>query len=373
MISTDVAICGFEVSHGADRQWPGFFGHERTGWSLFPTEPTRYVEVHRRAIVFRPRPGSLTTTIYQHDLRLKRPLPAGHAMPVGWLDEQSQHMLQTPQSGPRELASILAEQGEVEWRPGDAVIAWTNNTRPAIFLNDGAPVTLRHLNGKSGRIALALAPQHQPGPGASQRLRFVGMGGTAHHRDPEIWTQVAATMGWRGKPRYHATVSQGSVISQRLLFDVQSEDGGVQLHLPRVELPTALPLRVHGLNPRWPAVLFDRSARRWRPLGMLEGVAYAVLDTLACDWSIYVGHPVLADDQDLVLALAQVSARQCVLEVHNPTTRTIHGSVRAAPGFELLGQVELDFVIRGGDSRLMRLNLTHSCDSARPARTATTS
>jgi len=82
--------------------------------------------------------------------------------------------------------------------------------------------------------------------------------------------------------------------------------------------------------------LIDRERRRCRPLGTLEGVAYATLDTTLHDWQVFIGHPVLLSHPLASFSLVPIAEKTWSLEIHNPTSQKIETSAAPSPYFDLL-------------------------------------
>lgn len=318
LVSPDVAIGGFICDHGYDRSAPYFFGTDDTGFGMFGVFPTRYVHVRRRVTTFRPKPHALTTVVMKYDLSFKRRPALAEPLFVGWLEPGAQHRLHRADGGVLEMPRDLPDGSALAWRFGEAVVSWTDGARPAIFINDGCDLLLARDPGRG--IAVRLPSDRLPTPGAATTLRFIAIGGTHAHTDPAIVDRALADMGVHGTPAYQLNPEQGEILALRLPVELDAGNSdGMAFSLPRADLPMPLPLMVHGLNPRWAAFLVDRDAGRMRPLGMLEGVAYAVLDAAECDGHWFIGHPVTAADSRLVLSLVPVEPGRWRLEAHNPT------------------------------------------------------
>ncbi len=353
LISTDVAISGFLCDHGYDPAAPYFFGGEH-GFGLYGMYPTRYVDVRRRAMAFRPLPHQLTTVVYQYDLRFKRQPDLREPLYVGWIDAANHEFLR--QDGGRLKVPELP--GEIiRWQRGDALVAWHAGARPAIFINDGADLLLSREARDGREFGLRLPLECCPPPGATTRLRLIGLGGTHAHRDRGLFAHLQRTMGFIGTPAYAVEMELGALRSQRLLLELDANGGaGVALTMPRVELPAALPILIHNLRANWPVVFIDRVARRWRPLGQLEGTAYATLDTAAQDWRIFLGHPVVALHPEVTLSLVPVGETAWRLEIHNPTATLIETRVTPAPFFDLLAWDGATVTLPPGRSTVLELH-----------------
>ncbi len=333
MISTDVAISGFVCDNGYDPEAPYFFGGEQ-GFGLYGMFPTRYVRVRRQGVIFRPRPHSLTTKLYQYNMSFKRDPGLTQPLFMGWTS-RGDHVLHRSDGSSVDMSGSgpVAER----WRRGEAIVSRQGGSRPAIFLNDGADLLLSRLNRGDRDVGLALPIDQLPGPNATTSIRIVAIGGTHEHCDRDLYDQIRRDMGLCGAPVYSLEMEQGEVRSQRLFLemDAQSSDG-VAFTIPRTDLPMALPMIVHGLCDRWPVFFVDRGLNRWRPLGILEGTTYATLDTSSMDWRVFIGHPLTATHRALILSLAQVGERAWRLEVHNPTTFMINADIAVSPYFRLL-------------------------------------
>jgi len=365
MVSTDVAIGGFIVDTGYDPDWPGFFGLEISGWGCYPTEPTRYVQLRRRAIVFRPKPYALTTVVFQHDLGFKEDPKLTEPLRVGWLDN-ADHVFYHLDGSRVEIAGSDTTEFTMPWRKGETLVSWLDGRRPAIFINDGADVLLvRDTTSEPGKIGptetqhglltLRLPVESLPKGDNTVTLRFIGIGGTYNETDPDVVDKMRGSMGLDGEPAYTLQVEAGNVISQQLFLDLDGQGAGAAFTIPKVDLPMALPITVRNLNENWPTFLVDLDARRWRPLGMLEGVAYATLDTAAGDSHVFLGHPVTASDPRVHLSLTRISESDWVLEVHNPTDEPLEVAVTPSPFAVVLDWGGKTFSLQAGQSRTVAL------------------
>jgi hypothetical protein len=101
------------------------------------------------------------------------------------------------------------------------------------------------------------------------------------------------------------------------------------------QLISSLPVAVSGLNDRWSAFLYDRQLKKSRPVGVLEGKAWAVIN-LAGQADLFVGHPVLVDHAELFVQLTQSGVEKWTLEIHNPTDAPIPTRLRVHPCFDPL-------------------------------------
>jgi hypothetical protein len=365
LISTDVGIGRMILKDGFDLSWPNFAGETYVGWSMFPVYETRYARVERLGIVFRPRPRSLTTVIFQWEVSLKQPVEFPAPLQVGFLDSFATHVLYHRDGHRSEIAGAGEEPLDLIWEPGEYLISWTKGRRPAIFINDGVPLRLRRaeedsrgplgLGSEPGQVAVYIEGDHLPAVGRPTLLRMLGIGGTHDDRDPEIGEIARQKMGLVGDPAYTLELETGRLVATRLVLTLDAQGAGVACRIPQADLPMSIPIVIRGLNPNWPAFLIDRETGRWRPLGMLEDTAYATLDTLPQDWNLYLGHPVTASHPEAVLSLTQISPEEWVLEAHNPTDSAMDLTVAQSPYAGLLDWEGATWRLEPGTSKFERL------------------
>ncbi|MBM4081572.1 MAG: hypothetical protein FJ278_17845, partial [Planctomycetes bacterium] len=137
--------------------------------------------------------------------------------------------------------------------------------------------------------------------------------------------QFRDLMGLDGTPGYSLACEQGQPLSQAYLCRVDGQGlGFAGTILPQVPkpaggsavpppLPAILPLVVENMNPRWSAVLYERDAKRYRPIAVHEGKAYAHVDLTAAKpkpQRLFVGHPFTCDNPAVFLTLVQVAERK---------------------------------------------------------------
>jgi hypothetical protein len=85
------------------------------------------------------------------------------------------------------------------------------------------------------------------------------------------------------------------------------------------------------MNPNWTAVHYDLSARRFRPIGSVDGVAYSHVRLDGKPQRLFLGHPLVCDRQDVVLALVQTGPERFLVTVHNPTAVPVRVTLKESP------------------------------------------
>lgn len=151
-----------------------------------------------------------------------------------------------------------------------------------------------------------------------------------------------------GKRGYEVEMKRGRLlpVSDGLL-DIRPADGAAEFAIPnpRCGLKMVLPIRVHDLNDRWSAVLYDHQVSKARPIGTYDGVGYARLDPeYAVLTHVSIGHPVTASNERVFLNFVQLeeSPNRYHVSVNNPTDKTLRVKLRQAmdlPGFEFAERV----------------------------------
>ena len=128
-------------------------------------------------------------------------------------------------------------------------------------------------------------------------------------------------MGLDGDVPYTIKPSQGRVVSTKYIVKAEAKDGRFVAKTAGVHLPATLPLEVDKLNSNWSCGFYEMDTKRYRPIAVVEGKGYVSLNPLKKKQQFFVGHPVVADDAEVVIGCVQLAARRWALEVHNPTDR----------------------------------------------------
>lgn len=111
---------------------------------------------------------------------------------------------------------------------------------------------------------------------------------------------------------------------------------------------------VHGLNECWSAVLLDRTHGLTRPLGMLEGAAWATV-VMHGQEDLFIGHLAVSDHREITLQVTQTDQKQWTLEVHNSTDKAVHTRISPNAYFDPLKDYQPQEVdVPGGASVVLR-------------------
>lgn len=140
-----------------------------------------------------------------------------------------------------------------------------------------------------------------------------------------------------GRVSYVVNAEQGNVTDQQYVLTVDGQGQGFagEITLP-ANFPTSLPIMVTGLNDKWTSVLYERDAKRFRPLGMHDSKAYCHRTPEERGGKIFIGHPFTLDRSELWLSAVQTRERAITLQIHNPTDQPVSAQVRRSPFFDFV-------------------------------------
>ncbi len=138
-----------------------------------------------------------------------------------------------------------------------------------------------------------------------------------------------------GPTGYTVEAQTGRVTGRRYLLDVDGSEARCFSGNLIGRLISTLPLRVAGMNDRWSAYLVDRRQAAARPLGVLEGHAWAVVP-MHGESDLFLGHPLVADNLEVWIQVTQVADKRWKAEIHNPTDKPTRVTVKKNPYFDPL-------------------------------------
>ncbi|HEY3397835.1 MAG TPA: hypothetical protein VGM19_09290 [Armatimonadota bacterium] len=150
-------------------------------------------------------------------------------------------------------------------------------------------------------------------------------------------------------PAYTVQPRVGSVLSTQYVLELQAQNGGFGGVVTRAQLPTRLPIRVHGINPRWTCGIVEHTEKWWLPLGTLDDAAYAALDTRV-DRDVWIGNVVTCDQPQLMLTLIPDGEGGYSIEAHNPTDQPLTANVRTVEEWTLSPPLSRQVTVPAGSS-----------------------
>lgn len=179
---------------------------------------------------------------------------------------------------------------------------------------------------------------------------------------------IRGFLGMSGeRPKFE--LRQGNLVGYFGMLDAKSQDGAVEIYMkkPNERLNIPFPVRIHGLNPRWSAGLFQIDGYTegkytdgknvYRPIGVTkDGYGFA---TLYPDYSeithVIVGHPIVADDERVAIIFAHTNWKphEYWLMVNNPTEKPIITTIRRRIPLPNLNFTKQRIVLQPGEDRIL--------------------
>jgi hypothetical protein len=160
-----------------------------------------------------------------------------------------------------------------------------------------------------------------------------------------------------GSVTYRVRAETGKVTGTEYLLDIDGTGSGFagEVRLPK-GFPMSLPVRVTNLNENWSSMLYERDARRMRPLGMHGGAAYCHRAPTQRDGRIFIGHPFTVTHEGLVLSVVQTGEAELTVQVHNPADDRIEATLRRTAAFDFLPTPDRELSVPAGSTVTLRLS-----------------
>lgn len=199
--------------------------------------------------------------------------------------------------------------------------------------------------GNSVQVALADMPREVK-PGDEIRYRYVLMHGNLREKpNTADWERFAQTMGLRGKPGYEVKdVKAGTVKGTNFLLEITPNDHGFAGTITQSDLPIRLPVRVADANPNWTFAWFDLDRKEWHPSAIDPVIqqGYFTLDTRRGAHRVFAGHPVVADNPDVRIAVFSDAKSQVRASVNNVSDQPVKVKVRLNPALGAADAQEIE-------------------------------
>jgi len=118
---------------------------------------------------------------------------------------------------------------------------------------------------------------------------------------------------------------------------MDGEGKGIEMFIPRTDMPGFLPVSVENLNDNWSVWLLDRARPKpnYRGLPIRDGRAWAQLDLNLSDSDIFIGHPLTASNPEVKLLVSWMKQGYWFIEAHNPTAKAIRAKLQTSAGWNL--------------------------------------
>ena len=143
---------------------------------------------------------------------------------------------------------------------------------------------------------------------------------------------AAQAMGFAGATPYRLALTRGKLEKIEFLAAVTPEHYGVAGDVAQAaNIPYQVPLQIRGLNPRWPAGLWQDGGRvTFTGVFDIEQTAWPRLD-VGKPGKFYAGNLLVADNPHLTLGLARWDDKGITVELHNSTAEPIEATVSTPP------------------------------------------
>jgi hypothetical protein len=166
------------------------------------------------------------------------------------------------------------------------------------------------------------------------KMLMVGM-----HRlvsDPvALAEKIARDYAVAGQPVYQFDTAQGTVGPADYPVDLRAgKEGCFKGKLTGVaDLAGNLGVAVSGLRDNWTAFCQTQGAQpKTRIISVEQGIGYAVLRAEDEGQTVFLGHPLIADNPEVSLTVARTKDwKRWEVEIHNPTSKTMTVIVRSNP------------------------------------------
>jgi hypothetical protein len=236
----------------------------------------------------------------------------------------------------------------------------THGPSVAVFPLSGTPFGYRYAGGKSQHVEVSLnVPGGKHRKGETFAFEFLTLSGPWDRPPtPQFAERFRDVMGLDGSPGYTVSAKSGKVISSVYFLVLDGEKKGFAgtLAPPRGVFPAFLPIQVRNLNPRWSAVHFDVAAKRYRPIGSVDGVAYTHVQFGRRPQRLFIGHPFTCDQPEAVLVLVRAAPKKFLLTVHNPTDAPMKCTIQKSRFFTLISTCPGPVNVPAGDQVVLTLN-----------------
>ena len=205
----------------------------------------------------------------------------------------------------------------------------------ALVLDDGYSLEVSSKSG-NGHVGLSLTGfPRQFAAGDTLTYRFLVMHGPARELpNNDFWERFGVSLGLRGAPAYQVSdIKTGSVAGTKFLLELTPADGAFVGKVSYADLPIRLPVRVAHMNPNWTFGWFNLDRKEWYPSALDRQISsgYFTIDTRLGATRFFAGHPVLADDPDLRIAVFSDAKTKIEADLNNVKDLPVSVTVRLNP------------------------------------------
>lgn len=337
----------------------GYFPGRADAWSPKPApKDIEGVKVRYRYLDITPRAHDPGVLLVEGSLSFERNLKLDslslfsifHSSQPG---EGDHYALMTPETVVAGLAAGEPFSAEGKMAPGSYGCVFPSlwGSAGLVALDDGYVMNV-YAKAPSVHLGVRLADvPRQMKAGQTLRYRYVLMHGRAGERpNTADWERFARTMGFRGQPAYEVKdVKAGKVKDLRFLLELLPADGGFAGTVTAADLPIRLPVRVAEMNPNWTFGWFDLDRHEWHPSAIDRDIrhGYFTLDTRRGAHRFFAGHPVLADNPDVRIAVFSNGKSEVRATLNNAGDVPLSLAVRLNPALGAAPAQHLDLPAGG--------------------------
>ncbi|MDD5704654.1 MAG: hypothetical protein PHR35_01925 [Kiritimatiellae bacterium] len=310
--------------------------------SVYPVTPSTYLKTTGRTSLYLIKPDGISAYLWEQDLEFLKDIPVPTNKPGlvslgGFSAGTGTEGLYARQGEPAEVTPVKAVPlRTLPFDAGDYAgfvkspfgsLAVYSLTDGLTLGSDGVNVSVR-INATGGVVKA----------GTRYRVRLLSVG---MHREVADPVALAAAIRYQyglGVPAtgYTVLADQGSVVEQSYVLTLAASEGACFRGTIKGVKSMAgnLGCQVTGLNDRWTAVFqWQGKTPKQRLIPVEEGIGYAVVRDADDGVPLFIGHPITADNAEVVLQLSlSKDWKRWELEIHNPTDEVVTTTVCSAPG-----------------------------------------
>lgn len=314
-------------------------------WTFFgPVKPNEWIEGGGLHTVFHPQIDGLRTGWYELRTKAQKAMPLGQAklavvfttIPFTELRDGTGKVYAAGDAGIPAVGSF--GKGAYVMHAADggvtAVVSFDDNLRYEIA-------------GKDVRIGLQIAGG-ELAKGTDLNLR-IGYVGGAQGRTLADLRRYLSTM--RALPKGARIRHCKEIVMDGLAMHLGVAQADVEMKLVPFDLGGRLPLVLESVHPNWDVWLCDRTRKtpNWRQLPKVDTTAYAsVPSDVAQD--LFLGHPVVADRDELQISLCNLLPGQWLVTLHNPTDQAVTATVRSSQNWPVFTLPAKPYTVAAGSS-----------------------
>ena len=321
----------------------GYFPANVSAWEnkVAPVD-FKDVQYRFRTLDINPRPHDPGVMLLEGTVRFLRAMKVDSLMvfalfPSVRPGEADHYAIMTPTANISGLASSQPNNASGKMIPGSYVCVYPSlwGSSGAMALDDGYIASAySKLPGNHVGITLDNMPREvKAGEEIAYRLVLLQGSVRALPNNAE-WENFAVTMGFRGAPAYEVKdIKAGSVIGKKFLLELTPADSGFAGTVTYADLPIRLPVRVAEMNPNWTFAWFDLERKQWFPSAVdpLIRQGFFTLDTRLGAHRFFAGHPVVADNPEVRIAVTSDAKTVVNAGLNNPGNQPLKLTVRLNP------------------------------------------